>query len=78
MNSVTLKTAWFPERNKLLVITHKHSSLHWRTFFFFFVDCVIDGVFVLQEDQRSERTITDLNVVMDASDLHNLSSFLSG
>ncbi|XP_030276563.1 centromere protein P isoform X1 [Sparus aurata] len=31
-----------------------------------------------KEDQRSERTITDLNVVMDASDLHNLSSFLSG
>ncbi|XP_026202893.1 centromere protein P [Anabas testudineus] len=28
--------------------------------------------------QKSKRTISDLNVVMDASDLQNLSSFLSG
>ncbi|GLD58106.1 centromere protein P [Lates japonicus] len=32
----------------------------------------------VKEGQRSERTISDLNVVMDASDLQNFSSFLSG
>ncbi|XP_022597841.1 centromere protein P [Seriola dumerili] len=31
-----------------------------------------------KEGQRSERTIIDLNVVMDATDLQNFSSFLSG
>lgn len=39
---------------------------------------VFDGVFFLQEGQGSQRTISDLNVVMDASDLQNFSSFLSG
>ncbi|XP_040889598.1 centromere protein P isoform X2 [Toxotes jaculatrix] len=32
----------------------------------------------VKEGQRSERTVSDLNVVMDASDLQNFSSFLSG
>ncbi|KAM3835989.1 centromere protein P, partial [Diretmus argenteus] len=32
----------------------------------------------VKEDQRSERTITDLNIVMDTSDLQDFSSFLSG
>lgn len=40
--------------------------------------CVFDSVFVLQEGQGSKRTISDLNVVMDASELQNFSSFLSG
>ncbi|KAF1392092.1 hypothetical protein PFLUV_G00048920 [Perca fluviatilis] len=32
----------------------------------------------VKKSQRSERTIRDLNVVMDTSDLQNFSSFLSG
>ncbi|XP_032370521.1 centromere protein P [Etheostoma spectabile] len=32
----------------------------------------------VKKGQRSERTISDLNVVMDTSDLQNFSSFLSG
>ncbi|XP_071350968.1 centromere protein P [Trachinotus anak] len=32
----------------------------------------------VKEGERSERTVSDLNVVMDASDLQNFSSFLSG
>ncbi|XP_042365657.1 centromere protein P [Plectropomus leopardus] len=32
----------------------------------------------VKKDQGSERTISDLNVVMDASNLQNFSSFLSG
>ncbi|KAM7005529.1 centromere protein P [Tautogolabrus adspersus] len=32
----------------------------------------------VKEGQQSERTISDLNVVMDVSDLQNFSSFLSG
>ncbi|XP_067359622.1 centromere protein P isoform X2 [Channa argus] len=32
----------------------------------------------IKDGQKSERTIGDLNVVMDASDLQNFSSFLSG
>ncbi|XP_045932508.1 centromere protein P isoform X1 [Micropterus dolomieu] len=32
----------------------------------------------VKNGERSERTISDLNVVMDASDLQNFSSFLSG
>ncbi|XP_034020721.1 centromere protein P [Thalassophryne amazonica] len=35
------------------------------------------GLSEVKEDQRSERRIRDLNVVMDTSDLHSLSDFLS-
>lgn len=39
---------------------------------------LIHGVLLPQQSERRERTVTDLNVVMENGDLQNLSSFLSG
>lgn len=39
---------------------------------------VIDRVFVFQEGQGSKTAISELNVVLDTSDLQDFSSFLSG
>nr|XP_019952204.1 PREDICTED: centromere protein P [Paralichthys olivaceus]XP_019952205.1 PREDICTED: centromere protein P [Paralichthys olivaceus] len=71
LNSCTTKTLQSSSRK---LVQHLSVSGHCS-------ELVFQVEFQLSEvrqGQRSERTISDLNVVMDASDLCSLSSFLSG
>ncbi len=73
------KTDWLPEKKQTLFDnTLSFITALTRRLRICFFSLVIDDVSVLQEHQASERTISDLNVVMDASDLQNFSNFLSG